>query len=112
MLLVENPDAIATSGEYQSRPPAPYWGTPDETDVTLLFGGFGDRRRVDQDVLSELPVQPGPNDDTKRYRNWPPWRPEDKNMIFTTLFGNAEYKDDFRNESFAFLQKNTQALYF
>ena len=91
---------------------APYWGTPHGADVTLLFGGFGIAAESTRTYYLSFLYKLDPNDDTKRYRNWPPWTPEDKNMIFTTLFGNTEYKDDFRDESFAFLQNSTQALYF
>ena len=91
---------------------APYWGTPHGTDVLLLFDGFGIATESTRTYYLNFLYNLDPNNDTKPYRKWPQWTPEDKDMILTTLAGNLDYKDDFRNESFAFLKNNTQALYF
>lgn len=91
---------------------APYWGTPHGTDVALLFDGFGVASDSTRTYYLNLLHNLDPNDDTKSYREWPKWTPEDKDLLWTTLLGNSEIKDDFRNASYAFLKENAQSLYF
>lgn len=92
---------------------APYFGTLHGADVNVIFEGTGgvasqSTRTYYLNFLHNL----DPNVPKTRFRDWPKWTPEARQLLWTTLTGNDLINDTFRDESYTFLKENTKVLYF
>ncbi|KAJ3472350.1 hypothetical protein NLG97_g11062 [Lecanicillium saksenae] len=91
---------------------APYYGTPHGADVNMLFNGVGIPAQSTRTYYLNFLYNLDPNVGNTRYRDWPEWTPEPKDLLWTTLSGNYLIKDDFRNASYRYIKDNTKFLYF
>jgi carboxylesterase type B len=91
----------------------PYFGTPHGTDLNMIFNGVGNPATSTRTYYLNFLYNLDPNRGKTGFQSWPRWTPDEPQILWTTLLlGNRIKEDTFRNDSYTFMKKNTQVLYF
>lgn len=90
----------------------PYLGSFHGSEILLLFSGIGPAAQSSRAHYLNFIYNQDPNIGVQQSQQWPRWTKDTRQLLWIKRQSNDLTRDDFRNESYAFIKENIKALYY